>query len=126
MNSVQKIGKKQRINDGTLWNKTWVLEDLPSENRVTPYKWVHKIKQNADGTVDKFNATLVIKGFSHQNGIDYDQTFSSVARTSTIQALLSVSEVGSNRCIYHFSLWRLARNHIYKTPDGYNDGAGNV
>ncbi|BES91891.1 Hydra magnipapillata [Nesidiocoris tenuis] len=72
-------------------NKTWTMETLPKGKRTLPCKWVYKVKMNPDGTIDKYKARLVAKGFSQRKGQDYEQTFSPVAKTSTIRSILSIA-----------------------------------
>ncbi|KAL0454823.1 UNVERIFIED_CONTAM: Retrovirus-related Pol polyprotein from transposon TNT 1-94 [Sesamum latifolium] len=50
-------------------------------------------KLKSDGTVDKFKARLVAKGFKQKEGIDYSDTYSPVARLTTIQVLIALASV---------------------------------
>ena len=50
--------------DTLLNNKTWDLVPLPKDRQAKGYKWVFRIKENANGTVYRFKARLVAKGFS--------------------------------------------------------------
>lgn len=50
-----------------------------------------KTKLNEDGNVDKYKARLVVKGYSQEEGIDYDEVFAPVARWDTIRIFLSVA-----------------------------------
>jgi hypothetical protein len=64
---------------------------------VVTSKWVYKIKHAADGSVDKYNARFVAKGFSQKEGEDYDETFAPVARYTSIRAIISlVASMGWN------------------------------
>ena len=49
--------------DSILQNHTWELVDLLSGSKPLGYKWIFKKKIKADGTIDKFKARLVIKGY---------------------------------------------------------------
>lgn len=50
-----------------------------------------RIKTNPDGSLDKYKAELVIKGCSLREDIDFDQTYSPVARLESVRILLSIA-----------------------------------
>ena len=52
--------------------------------------WLYKVKQVADGSVEKHKARFVARGFSQVEGIDYDETFALVARYSSIRSMLAL------------------------------------
>ena len=57
--------------------------------------WLYKLKHAADGSVEKYTARFVARGFSQVEGIDYDETFAPIARYTSIRALISiVAEMG--------------------------------
>jgi histone deacetylase 1/2 len=53
-------------------------------------KWVYRVKRKADGTIDRYNACLVAKGFKQRYVIDYEDTFTPVVKIATIRIVLSI------------------------------------
>ncbi|KAG7577546.1 Reverse transcriptase RNA-dependent DNA polymerase [Arabidopsis thaliana x Arabidopsis arenosa] len=72
-------------------NNTWVVETLPEGKNVVGCKWVFTIKYNPDGTVERYKARLVAQGFTQQEGIDYLDTFSPVAKLTSVKLLLGLA-----------------------------------
>ena len=72
--------------DALAKNETWDLVDLPPGRKAVKSKWVFKLK--SDG---RFHARLVAKGFTQIPGLDFDETFSPVARFESLRLLLALA-----------------------------------
>ncbi|KAL6327017.1 hypothetical protein AAG906_013184 [Vitis piasezkii] len=72
-------------------NQTWELVPKPRDVEPISYKWVYKIKRRTDGSIERHKARLVARGFSQQYGLDYDETFSPVAKLTTVRVLLALA-----------------------------------
>ena len=60
---------------------------------VVSSKWIYKIKHAADGSIDKYKARFVARGFSQKEGIDYEETFAPVAWYTSIRAIMALSSM---------------------------------
>ena len=74
----------------SLQKNTWELVDLPLGRKLVQCKWVYKTKFDADGSPLKYKAILVDKGYSKFHGIDYNETFSPVAKMDSISLALAI------------------------------------
>lgn len=71
-------------------NQVWDLVDLPPGPKAIKNKWVLKIKCKLDGPIDRYNAYLVAKGYTQQEGIDYEETFSRIVQFISIRLILAI------------------------------------
>nr|GEX01238.1 putative ribonuclease H-like domain-containing protein [Tanacetum cinerariifolium] len=69
--------------------KVWVLADLPKGKSAIGLKWVFRNKKDKREILIKNKARLVAQGHTQEEGIDYDEVFSSVARIKAIQLFLA-------------------------------------
>lgn len=81
--------------DSILQNHTWELVDLPVGCKPLGYRWIFKKKMKADGSIDKYKARLVIKGFRQKEGLDYFDTYSPVTRITSIRLVLAIASLRS-------------------------------
>nr|KYP42777.1 Retrovirus-related Pol polyprotein from transposon TNT 1-94 [Cajanus cajan] len=72
-------------------NQTWDLVTLPPNRQVVGCKWVFRIKENADGSINKYKARLVAKGFHQVPGFDFHETFSPVIKPTTLRIILTLA-----------------------------------
>lgn len=70
-------------------NQVWVLTKRPKNCSVIGTKWIFRNKLNEEGIVIRNKTRLVAQGYSQKEGIDYDETFSPVARFESIHILLA-------------------------------------
>ena len=66
------------------------MVDLPSDWKAIGNKWVLKIKQKANGSIENYKTQLVAKGYTQQKGIDYEETFSPIVRLALIGLILAI------------------------------------
>ena len=74
-------------------NHIWTLTPLPANKKPIGCKWVYKIKYKFDGSTERYKARLVVKGFTQKEGVDYNETFSPVAKMVSVKCLLAVAAI---------------------------------
>ena len=52
-------------------NQTRSIVPLPKGKNSIGCRWVYKIKHKADGSIERYKARLVSKGYTQQEGLDY-------------------------------------------------------
>nr|KAJ0196282.1 hypothetical protein LSAT_V11C700351460 [Lactuca sativa] len=72
-------------------NNTWHLVPPQQEMNVVGCKWIFKVKRKSDGSLERHKARLVAQGFTHQEGLDYAETFIPMVKPSTIRTILSIA-----------------------------------
>ena len=74
-------------------NDVWDIVPKPEGKSVVSSKWIYKIKHAADGSIEKYKARFVARGFSQKEGIDYEETFAPVARYNSIRAIMALTSM---------------------------------
>ena len=72
-------------------NEVWELTSLPPGKGAIGCKWVYKVKTNSDGSLERYKARLVARGFDQRYGLDYDETFCPVVRLESLRTLIALS-----------------------------------
>jgi hypothetical protein len=76
-------------------NDTWSLVSRPASVNVVTGKWIFWHKFHPDGSLARYKARWVLRGFTQQHGIDYGETFSPVVKPATIRLILSIATMHS-------------------------------
>jgi hypothetical protein len=109
---------------------TWDL--IPRPPPIVPImcKWVYKIKTCSDGSIERFKARPVARGFQQQYSRDYEETFAPVAHWTAVHYLIAVasvrrwtiSQLNVKNAFLHGELHKVVYMHPppgYFVPDGY-------
>jgi hypothetical protein len=72
-------------------NDVWEIVPRLKRKDVVSSKWLFKIKHVADGSIEKYKARFVARGFSQKEGIDYEETFAPVARYTSIRTIIALA-----------------------------------
>ena len=74
-------------------NGVWEVVSRSTSKSVVMSRWIYKIKHAANGSIEKYKARFVARGFTQKEGIDYVKTFAPVTRYTTIKTIISLTAV---------------------------------
>lgn len=117
--------------DSLIKNQTWNLVKPPNDQKVIDNRWVFKLKQHPDGSIDRYKARLVVRGFTQEYGVDYQETFSPVVKFTSIRAILALAAARRMK-LRQFDVKTAFLNGVLQEdvfmsqPTGYDDGSGRV
>jgi hypothetical protein len=84
-----------------LENGTWEEVLPPNGANLVSCKWVYTIKLNNDGTIDRYKARLVARGFSQVYGEDYTETYAPTVRMDTLRLFLATAAAEDLQCEHY-------------------------
>ncbi|GKD12310.1 putative RNA-directed DNA polymerase [Tanacetum coccineum] len=82
-------------------NQVWNLVDTTPSLKTVGCKWIFKKKTDMDGKVHTYKARLVAKGYTQTHEIDYEETFSLVAKIKSIRIMLAIV------AFHDYEIWQM-------------------
>ena len=73
----------------------------PKDTHVIGTRWIFKNKTDENDEIVRNKSRLEAQGYTQVEGIDFDESFTPVARLESIQILLSIA------CIINFKLYQM-------------------
>ncbi|GAA0143116.1 transmembrane signal receptor [Lithospermum erythrorhizon] len=109
-------------------NHTWTLASLPPGKQALGRRWIYRVKHQSDGTVERFEAGLVVFGNHQIEGIDYSDTFAPVAKMVIVRTFLAVAVAKDwelhQMDVHNAFLHRDLTEEVYmKIPPGIEQGS---
>jgi hypothetical protein len=110
--------------DSIVKSGTWELVPRPADRDTVSCKWVFKAKKNEEGTIVRFKARLVARGFTQVYGVDYMDTFAPVAKMASLRILLAIAafedlEIHQMDVVTAFLAGKLDVEVYMEQPEGY-------
>jgi hypothetical protein len=72
-------------------NEVWEIVPRSKNKDGVSYRWLFKIKHATNGSIEKYKARFVARGFSQKEGIDYEETFAPIARYTSIRTIIALA-----------------------------------
>ena len=109
-------------------NGTWEIVDLPPGEKAIGSGWVFKVKHNEDGSIERFKARFVAKGYSQCPGLDYTESFAPTFCPATLCIIMALAasedlELCSVDITSAFTNGDLDEEIYMKQPEGFHVGS---
>lgn len=129
MGSSEKQSWEEAMNveiNNLINRKVFTLVPRPVDRKVVSCRWHLKKKFNPDGSIMKYKARLVARGFTQREGIDYHETFAPSSRQESLKAFLAVNgnrdwEVIQLDVVGAFLYGELDKEVYLAQPEGFVD-----
>jgi hypothetical protein len=109
-----------------LANHTWDLVPRPPDTNVVTGKWLFRHKLTLDGSLDRYKARWVLRGFTQRPVVVYDETFSPIVKFATVRVVLALSrnwaihQIDIKNAFFHGTL---TKNVYCSQPTDFVDAA---
>ncbi|GJZ11368.1 retrovirus-related pol polyprotein from transposon TNT 1-94 [Tanacetum coccineum] len=106
--------------------QVWELVPQPDCVMIISLKWIYKVKLDEYGDVLKNKARLVAKGYRQEEGIDFEESFTPVARIEAIRIFIA-NVTNKNMIIYQMDVktafinGELKEEVYVSQPEGFVD-----
>ena len=71
-------------------NDVWSIVPRPKDKATVSSKWLYKIKHASNGSIEKYMARFVARGFSQKDKINYEEMFDPLERYTSIRAFMAL------------------------------------
>jgi len=112
-------------------NGTWEIVELPHGKKAIGSGWVWRIKYNPDGSIERYKARIVAKGYLQRPGFDYIASFAPTYRPAGLRLVLALTaiknlELRSVDISSAFTYGDLDEEIYMEQPEGFHQGGPNM
>ena len=92
-------------------NDVWDITPKQENKSVVSSMWIYKIKHATDGSIEKYKARIMARGFYQKEGINYEEKFSPVERYTSIRTSMPLA-TKMKRKLHHMDVKTTFQNGV--------------